>query len=169
MLPRAIAVAALHKKYFSAFCASCYCARRVLISSQRRHQTLQTDAAREEMHLCAMHKRALFAAAAAAAATEFFLSTISLEMDWNYFAAAPQIKGKRLRFCLWPVSWLGRRCNRFCVSPAANYCAKDSHKLHFIYISYAAEVFCLEILVQLLGCAVYFSFFFFWFFCCSIS
>jgi hypothetical protein len=78
MLPRAIAVAALHKKYFSAFCASCYCARRVLISSQRRHQTLQTDAAREEMHLCAMHKRALFAAAAAAAATEFFLSTISL-------------------------------------------------------------------------------------------
>lgn len=91
----------LHKKYFSAFCASCYCARRVLISSQRRHQTLQTDAASDEMHLCAMHflqpppRRVLF-------------PTRSLQMEWNYFAAAPQIKGKRLSvlfmagFVAWP-------------------------------------------------------------------
>lgn len=126
----------LHKKYFSAFCSSCYCARRVLISSQRRHQTLQTDAARDEMHLCAMHflqpppRRVLF-------------PTCSLDLlRWNGIISLRRRKSKAndFWFCLWPVSWLGRRRNRFCVSPAANYCANVTHKVH-LFLAFCIHEF----------------------------
>lgn len=51
---------------------------------------------------------------------------------WNGIISLRRRKSKAndFRFCLWPVSWLGRRRNRFCVSPAANYCANVTHKVH---------------------------------------
>jgi hypothetical protein len=76
-------------------------------------------------------------------AAVFFLRSLDL-LRWNGIISLRRRKSKAndFRFSLWPVSWLGCRRNRFCVSPAANYCANVTHKVHFIGVS---DAFCLEI------------------------